>query len=456
MRNRKHDIERYLRGELSPAEMHALEKEALKDPFLAEALEGIEQAGADNFLYDLHKIRRSVREATLSRSRKNNKTIRMWGWTSAIAASVLLVAVSGFMVINLLKEQARREQAMRAEPELMPGSTTEKDTLTIILPAESQVKKKANTGRSSSAVLPQAPGASTRTSEAVASEAPPDDETQAHEAIAQEDAPARDQAENAESIDVSEKDQVAVTSSEEARAEEQNSQESISRERSVSRALEGRAAGVQSKDNGDPPVDEKRSPLLRGRVTSDDGEALPGVNVMIRGTSIGAVTDADGKYELSLPPDKRTVVFAFIGFESHEVYVGDKAEVNVSLKPDVSALSEVVVTGYGSVGEGDRSSTFHLAEPAGGRSDFREYLSRAVRYPDEALKTKTEGRVTVRFTVEPDGTVSEFEVIKGIGAGCEEELIRAIKSGPAWKASSRGGLPLRDKVKVRYRFVLPD
>ena len=58
MRNRKSDIEKYLRGELSPAEMHALEKEALKDPFLAEALEGVEQTGADNFLYDLHGINR--------------------------------------------------------------------------------------------------------------------------------------------------------------------------------------------------------------------------------------------------------------------------------------------------------------------------------------------------------------------------------------------------------------
>src|SRR5687768_17553486 len=106
MRNRKSDIEKYLRGELSPAEMHALEKEALNDPFLAEALEGVEQTGTDNFLYDLHRINRSVHDRSRRRSTKNNKTIRMWGWTSAIAATVLLVAVSGFLVINILKDQA--------------------------------------------------------------------------------------------------------------------------------------------------------------------------------------------------------------------------------------------------------------------------------------------------------------------------------------------------------------
>ena len=70
MGDRKHDIERYLRGELSGEEMHALEKEALNDPFLAEALEGIEQAGPDNFLYDLHTIRRSVHDRVRNNPRK--------------------------------------------------------------------------------------------------------------------------------------------------------------------------------------------------------------------------------------------------------------------------------------------------------------------------------------------------------------------------------------------------
>ena len=105
MRNRKHDIEKYLRGELSPTEMHALEKEALSDPFLAEALEGIEHAGADNFLYDLHKLNRSVHDRMRRKTGKNSKTIRMWGWTSAVAATILLIAVSGFLVVKILRDQ---------------------------------------------------------------------------------------------------------------------------------------------------------------------------------------------------------------------------------------------------------------------------------------------------------------------------------------------------------------
>ena len=228
------------------------------------------------------------------------------------------------------------------------------------------------------------------------------------------------------------------------------------RDVSVSKALQGRAAGVESRRQPISAAESEASIFLKGRVVSEEGEALPGVNVMVRGTNIGTVTDAEGNYELLLPENNRNVVFAFIGFGSQEVAVGDRAELDVTLKADVSSLSEVVVTGYGAEKKNDHSAAFHFAEPAGGRSEYNQYLSKSVKYPEEALKARTNGRVTVRFTVEPDGTLSEFEVIKGIGAGCDEELIRAIKAGPAWKPSSRGDLPLRDKVKVRYRFVLPE
>src|SRR5688500_17133397 len=128
MRNRKHDIEKYLRGELSASEMHALEKEALNDPFLAEALEGVEQAGADNFLYDLHRLNRSVHDR--SRSRKN-KTIKMWGWTAGIAATVLLIAVSGFLVVSLLKDQNARQLSMEEQAAPAENTNPTLDSLTV-------------------------------------------------------------------------------------------------------------------------------------------------------------------------------------------------------------------------------------------------------------------------------------------------------------------------------------
>lgn len=87
---------------------------------------------------------------------------------------------------------------------------------------------------------------------------------------------------------------------------------------------------------------------VSGRVTSTEG-ALPGVNVVLKGTTIGTATDSDGRYTLSVPSSGGTLVFTFIGFETSEVEIGNRATIDVELTPDTKQLSEVVVVGYGVV-----------------------------------------------------------------------------------------------------------
>jgi TonB-linked SusC/RagA family outer membrane protein len=87
---------------------------------------------------------------------------------------------------------------------------------------------------------------------------------------------------------------------------------------------------------------------VSGRVTStEDGSALPGVNVVVKGTASGTVTDADGRYTLSVPASGGALVFSFIGLQTQEVPIGERSVVDVSLALDVTQLSEVVVTGQG-------------------------------------------------------------------------------------------------------------
>lgn len=87
---------------------------------------------------------------------------------------------------------------------------------------------------------------------------------------------------------------------------------------------------------------------VSGRVTSaDDASSVPGVNILEKGTSNGTVTDADGNFRISVG-DNATLVFSFVGYATQEVAVGTQSTVNVSLLSDVTALSEVVVVGYGS------------------------------------------------------------------------------------------------------------
>jgi TonB-linked SusC/RagA family outer membrane protein len=88
--------------------------------------------------------------------------------------------------------------------------------------------------------------------------------------------------------------------------------------------------------------------VITGRVTSaDDGSALPGVNVIVKGTTNGSVTDADGKYSLSIPSSSASLVFSFIGLKTTEVAVGERTVVDVQLGLDVTQLSEIIVTALG-------------------------------------------------------------------------------------------------------------
>lgn len=87
---------------------------------------------------------------------------------------------------------------------------------------------------------------------------------------------------------------------------------------------------------------------LTGRVTSaDDGSSLPGVNVVVKGTTNGTVTDADGKYSMSVPASGGVIVFSFIGLKSQEVEIGGQTTIDVSLGLDVQQLNEVIVVGQG-------------------------------------------------------------------------------------------------------------
>jgi TonB-dependent starch-binding outer membrane protein SusC len=87
---------------------------------------------------------------------------------------------------------------------------------------------------------------------------------------------------------------------------------------------------------------------ITGRVTStEDGSSLPGVNVLVKGTTVGTATDSDGRFSLAVPSTGGSLIFSFIGLESKEVEIGDRTVVDVSLALDVTQLTEVVVVGYG-------------------------------------------------------------------------------------------------------------
>jgi TonB-linked SusC/RagA family outer membrane protein len=87
---------------------------------------------------------------------------------------------------------------------------------------------------------------------------------------------------------------------------------------------------------------------VSGKVTqSDDGSPIPGVNITLKGTTVGQITDADGNYSLSVPAEGGTLLFSFIGLLSQEIEVGERTVIDVQMAQDVAQLGEVVVTALG-------------------------------------------------------------------------------------------------------------
>ncbi len=82
-------------------------------------------------------------------------------------------------------------------------------------------------------------------------------------------------------------------------------------------------------------------------VGADDGSALPGVTVIVKGTTVGAVTDFEGKFSITVPEGNETLVFSFVGMQTQEIAIGNSTVINVAMEVDAVNMDEVVVIGYG-------------------------------------------------------------------------------------------------------------
>ena len=93
--------------------------------------------------------------------------------------------------------------------------------------------------------------------------------------------------------------------------------------------------------------------IVSGKVSDETGAVIPGVNILVEGTSTGTATDAEGKYTLEVPSPDATLVFSFIGYTTQRVKVGNQNVIEISLGPDLKTLEEVVVMGYGEMKKRD-------------------------------------------------------------------------------------------------------
>lgn len=94
------------------------------------------------------------------------------------------------------------------------------------------------------------------------------------------------------------------------------------------------------------------------------------------------------------------------------------------------------------------------AAPKGGISAFYKFVKKKMKYPPQARRMGVEGRVFVEFVVNEDGSLVDVKAIKGIGAGCDEEAVRVVKSHPNWNPGKQRGVPARQRMVIALVFRL--
>ena len=137
---------------------------------------------------------------------------------------------------------------------------------------------------------------------------------------------------------------------------------------------------------------------VSGKVTDENNEDLPGANVMIKGTTVGAVTDLNGEFSITVPNSEAVLVISFVGYTTQELVVGNQTIINVNLAPDLAALDEVVVVGYGTVKKSDLTGSISTIKPA-------EILRMPTARVDQAIQGRAPGVFVMNTDGSPGGNV---------------------------------------------------
>lgn len=383
----------YIRGARKGKEAHRLEKEAMRDPFLADALEGYSRVGngADE---QIEELRRRIRARAV---RKRNHAV-VW----SIAASLLIgVCIGSYFLFQEkpLSDEARMamEQAVHPKP-LSVYEEEKKDELAevVIKDSAGPSKKLISENKKKKMLAPSSEVPQVMTQELMeeALEATIDDEPSAMD------------------------------------------------KKMVMRA----SVANDSSFNAKVAVVGK----VRGKVTDPSGEPLVGATVRVKGTNQGTISDENGDFTLKTDGNRELSV-DYIGYESVVLPVDTTKDLLIAMNVDDATLDEVVVVGYGSQPKSSVTGAIMslkmsgTPQPSIGRKAFRRYLKENLVHPSDKECARAKGKVILTFRVDKDGRPESISVKKGLCASADKEAIRLIEEGPDWTIGD-------EPVEVSIRF----
>lgn len=222
---------------------------------------------------------------------------------------------------------------------------------------------------------------------------------------------------------------------------------------------------------------------IKGRVTDEQGERLPGVAVGVQDQGKAwkiVTTDAEGNYGVKVSGDFKELCFSYPGMAmQRETVKKGTSDLNVVMKPGAAtvtnvqietavkadsvagalALEEVVVVGL-FTGEDKKKSTVIYSvvdeEPQfiGGEKEVGKFIAKNIKYPQYAAQHGIQGTVEVAFVIDKEGNVTGAKVMKGVDGTLDAEAIRVVESMPRWKPGKKSGEPVNVQLRMPISFNL--
>jgi len=416
--------------------MHELERRALDDPFLADALEGFEHASANQ---DANMAELTAR--LHQRTEKKNRKIIPWIPLSAVASIIIVLGVAiWFFIGRQSKNETRDVVAENVVPEKkdVPTSTTPSastDTLT---------NERGNKVVQTEVAKPKA-DKEVYTKPKIAAQAPKQNELSepignADQSVAEYKsptgvvAPATSDGGNDDKYRSPQKDSIGANEllvGDIAKKKANNSP--VFKPKlppSTQTLLKSRVDGVNVSPNDGRTV--------TGTVMGNDGLPITGATVRVVGRNFGAVTDANGSFVLSDVSKGQTLSVNYLGYSGKKVKA-DRDSMRISLDPAGSSLSEVVVV------KGNENNTpGQDAHPRDGWKSFNDYLEKNAQSADGKA-----GKVKVSFTVAADGSLNQFKIVKSLSDDADKKAISLISTGPTWTGNADGKVK---EITVTVKF----
>ncbi len=180
---------------------------------------------------------------------------------------------------------------------------------------------------------------------------------------------------------------------------------------------------------------------IKGKVVDEkDGSALPGVSIKDPISGLIMQSDANGEFDIAAS-NKTDLVASYIGYDTKKVSINGNDTLKIALNQTQSSLSEVVVTGYGTL----KKSQNTIAGPKKGWSNFRKYLDKEAKIPNNK-----HGKVTLEFVIQTDGKLTDFKILKSFNAYADEKAVNLVIDYPGGWNGSADKIPQIAKVTVKF------